>query len=315
MLPERVHSAAALPVRLPAALLDAPGRRRGLGCALLALGLVMTSLDTVQAAVRPVALTGEALYRQADVGLDDAFRALLVQLRHDPDRPAPAAWRALLVALRPSHFDLTLSLEIEGEALHLVWVADDCALPGLDAAAARGVIAERMAAAGFVADGQGGEARYAKDGPGLRHSLVVPRIVQHTGAPGPQVGVVLVYKVTVAAPTGSFTLPDALALHPALRFAAVPAPVLAALGRDRVERLTLGGTWTRYYSFEVVVRPALAAAAQKLAERLEALVRAAGAKPFDQSGARQTFALPGDGMVYLDRPGPGLVSYRLQPQT
>jgi len=246
------------------------------------------------------------LVKAADVGTDPAFAALLAAHKHAADRVAPRVLRELLAALAPTRLEWSEAFEHTDGAPVLVFFVPQLGIPGKPADA-QAKLAATLGALGFgkpqTAGGPRGrpEEVYTRALGQATLALYVEEIQPYTGARTPTSGTTLLLKVRANEPTAPPALRTVLAARPSLRDARVPAALVDLVSGDPVASVASGGTWARYYTWDVRLLAADGAGAGRLLARVQQRLTALGfqAEPTDsvlvygKDGARVTLSSQG----------------------
>lgn len=276
--------------------------------AIILLGSMCVKVCAQEAAVGTV----RGMVECAGAVSDAQTRRLLKAHKQREDIPLPAALYHLLNGL-----DM---VRVQGghayswrEGRHaLAWWFSDLATAG-----APEEVRQRVDAALIAAQlHRSGEGRYVSSPTRCGVEARIEGFQPFVGSPRQTTGWRLTWRVYSMEKSLPLTLEGLLATIPSLRDDRVHPEIVARLGKNEVASLSVGGTWTRYYDWDLALTARSDVAARELREEIEQLLSSLGYKQQDAgSGTEREWAHPERGShAWVDCKGKG-VQLRIQPQS
>lgn len=255
------------------------------------------------------------LVAAAGAGSDEAFRKVIAADGQAEDHTAPEALRKLLTSRRVLRMEMSQSYSHEGGKAGLIWWFGEIGFAGGEAEVS-GALRRIMQDAGFKAR-EGEEALFTKSSGGYEQEVKVEGPRRWTGGRETACGVKLLWKVMSVKPSPHPALARVLEALPMLRDERLEARVYEALAGEPVESLSRGGTWTRYYDWDLALSPGSAEAAARLHTRLQGLLAELGYEPGRPDRESQGFERKKTGsFAWLTPADPdGVVRLRFQPES
>ena len=252
----------------------------------------------------------------AQAGTDQAFQDFLGGHRHRADLPAPAGLRRLLLGRRVLRLEFGLAYRRSGTKAALDWWLAEAGFPG--------TVAEVGAYIQETLGGRGLACRKSPDGlscsaqeKGTSQSVEIEGPRPWTGGRETACGVKIRWSATRQDTGPALSVQDVLAQLPALRDERVDPSLIAGLAPFTASELSIGGTWTRYYSWAVRISGGPAPGAPGLRPKLSKLLQDAGFGAQGSERGYERFSRPKTGSyALLYEPDPdGSVSLSIQPES
>lgn len=241
----------------------------------------------------PVGGTLGRLLAAAEAGTDPGFQELLAAHRHRADIPAPSGLRRLLLGRKVLRFELSVAYRRAAGKSSLLWWLPEVGLPG-GTAEVGGYVRESLAAAG------------------LAQQVDVEGPHPWTGGKGPACGLRIRWSVEAPDRGPAPAVAALLARLPFLRDERVDPSLMSGLGKFEARELSVGGTWSRYYSWD-----ARLFGGPGLREKLAGLLRAAGFAAEGRERGYESFsrAATGSHALLYDAEPDGSARLSLQPES
>ena len=196
----------------------------------------------------------EKLIRAADVGSDKTLERFLADQNHRAKLPAPAKLRELLSSLKIVRTDLGLGYNHEKGRASIYWWINELGTKG-DADAVAPVFADFFQTAGFSAkeDEERGTKKtthsLAKNG--VAHEVILWGPVNWVGGRETACGTRVLWRISDESESPRPTLGKLLERFDHLRDARLEEEHDREGCAFEVESLAVGGTWTKYYDWDV----------------------------------------------------------------
>ena len=252
------------------------------------------------------------LVNVAQVGTDEAFKGFLEASRHNSDLTAPAELRRFLLSQRVLRINMSQGYKHDGSRASLTWWFSEIGVPG-KAKESRAKLEKIFQDSGFSAKTEtvrGREvlifSRLEKQGSfATRVRLGAPK--DWVGGRETACGFDLEWVVSDMQKSPAPELEQVLAGLPSLRDARIDDSLYAHLKGAIPLDLTLGGSWTRYYAWDVTLRSAT---------DLEVILNGMGYRRLPGEGRSTAWNREATGSyAYLETSEAGRVSLRIQPQS
>jgi hypothetical protein len=290
------------------------------GC-LVFLIIILTGCTTTTEQVMTIRQL-ETVKTQLSISSDPDFSRFLDGHKHNPDFNAPPVWRALLSALDPFRFDYNNGIIINEHTLGFYWYCAEFGSEGTPEQVI-GVITNLMQDRDFSAQpvhkNRYGMNEYVfiKENRGIQYRLTVEGVERFTGTRQSRSGGRLLYEINIAANTPRPTVRKALQAFPWLACPELPAPLLDYFNDRIFSSLSYGGTWTRYYDWELTIPCATPDAAAEELSRVDDLLAGLGYSPEKSNADTQVYhpAQSFAPIIYLSLAGKNVFSFRIQPHS
>ena len=211
----------------------------------------------------------EHLLRAGEVASDAPFKRLLVTEKQRKNHRAPAALRALLGGFEILRMSMGQGVGHSDGRLDVTWFLAELGVAG-EAAATDAQIDRTLTRLGFERAAGGERMRlYRKTTPGAEHEVAMGASSDWDGGEKQACSTSISWRIRALDRSPAPALRDAVAALPYLRDDRIPESFFKALADERIERIDLGGTWTRYYSLSLNFA---AAASDKAAQALHGRV-------------------------------------------
>lgn len=218
----------------------------------------------------------ERLIRAADVGSDKKFQELLGAEQQAGNHTAPARLRELLASFRVLRMDMGQAYTHEDGKAALVWWFGEIGVAG-DVEKVGAQIADAMKSYGFtVAEGEKGRKNYTLSKDGVKQEIGLEGPSRWVGGKETACGIRLMWRVSDEKESPAPTLEKLLQQMPMLKDDRMENSAYKELASTPIAGLAFGGTWTRYYDWDVTLAAESADAAAKLRERCAKLLTSLG---------------------------------------
>lgn len=219
---------------------------------------------------------------------------LLKELRHIPDFPSPPALQLLIARLKPFRLSLDLACEVEADAIVFYWFASDTAL-NTSVNEATTTILDTLTELGFKPDARGVaqfpelDQGYVKDNPeGIAEELYFNLPRHFIGTKAERCGLAFLYRIRFSQADNFLTLKSTLKAFPIFRCEALNLEWETLLDSEPYWRLSCGGTWEQYYTWNYYYRFRTQDALDQFAERILQQLNREGFKAEDPSSENKT---------------------------
>jgi len=259
----------------------------------------------------------QKLLVDADIGTDSAFKDFLSANSHQYDFIAPATLRKVLTQFKVVRIEFGLVYAVEGEFPTLRYWMGELGVRGR-VEFVQESLNKVMREMGFKVGKKDPKANdttiFSRAQKNLEEAVNFRGPHRWTGAREPSCGFQVFWKVQTRIKIEMPTLDALLAVLPILRDVRVDPRVYADLGLSTVQSLAVGGTWTRYYDWDVTLAPGHPG---EMYNRLEQLLTDIKYVPAQVSGDIATWSRQTTGsFAYLSRPdAAGLLNFRIQPES
>lgn len=247
----------------------------------------------------------------AAAGTEPAFEELLAAHRHRTDFPAPEGLRRLLLGRQVLRFELSVAYRNAAGKSSLLWWLPEVGFPGgVDEVGA--YVRKTLESGGLSCrpgpDGLSCSARAA----GMTQQVDVEGPRPWTGGKGPACGLRIRWSVDAPDRGPAPGVGALLARLPFLRDERVDPSLMAGLDALEARELSAGGTWSRYYSWDVRL-----VGGPGLREKLAGLLRAAGFAAEGRERGYESFsrAATGSHALLYEAEADGSVRLSLQPES
>jgi hypothetical protein len=289
-------------------------------------------LITINGGCKSVMVTGktpqklEMLRQQCAISSDPEFADLLGRNKHNPHIVAPPAWRSLLVTLAPFRFDLTFGIVRNREDLKFFWFCGEFGTRGTPQevlAAIQKLLRQKGFTARPVRHTEYGTDEYAfrKQENGLEHLLIVEGVERFVGSREPHCGGSLRYEISIPSAGTPPTVEEILAAFPELRCPELPQNLADFFKNRAFSLLSYGGTWTRYYSWQLDIGGDSASNTADLFKQVETIILGSGFSLEKTDRGVSVYQNPDlhEPIFYLrldkNTAGNTVFSFRIQPHT
>lgn len=229
----------------------------------------------------------ERLIRAADVGTDKKFQEFLAAEKKAENHTAPARLRELLASFRVLRMDMGQAYTHEEGKAALVWWFGEIGVAG-DVDKVSGRIGDAMKSYGFAAaKGEKDRTIFSSVKDGVRQEATLEGPHRWVGGKETACGIRLMWKVADEKESAAPTLEKLLERLPMLKDDRVEDSVLKELASTPVEGLAFGGTWTRYYDWDVTLAADGADVAARLHERCAKLLSELGYEAKEENYERR----------------------------
>lgn len=252
----------------------------------------------------------------AQAGSDQAWRAFLSGHKHREDLPAPASLRRLLLGRRVLRLELGLAYAREDSKEMVSWWLGEAGFAGTPQEL-RAYLKETLAGQGFQVQESSSGLVFAASHEGITERVEVSGPHPWTGGRETACSVRVLWSVEHAGRPAAMTLRELLQRLPALRDERVDPSLVEALSLLAIGSAALGGTWTRYYSWEATSVPAPGESGSALRAKLRAALEAAGFALEGRESGYERFARAQTGSYALlyDPDPTGRVRLSVQPES
>ena len=247
----------------------------------------------------------------AQAGTDPGFQELLTANKHRADLPAPAGLRRLLLGRRVVRLEFGLGYRRCGAQAFLDWWLSEVGFPG-DVDEVGAYIAGSLTGAGLACRRSEEGLSCSAQEAGTSQGVEVQGPRPWTGGKEKACGVKIRWSAQRRHAGPALSVQDVLARLPALRDARVDPLLVAGLGRLPAAQVSVGGTWTRYYSWDVRV-----CGGPSLRMELSRRLLEAGFGAPEKEAGYERFSRPRTGsyaLLYEPEPG-GSVRLSIQPES
>lgn len=229
----------------------------------------------------------QRLIRAADVGTDKKFQELLAKEKKAENHTAPARLRELLASFRVLRMDMGQAYTHEDGKAALVWWFGEIGVAG-DVEKVGAQIADALKSYGFtVAEGEKGRKIGTLSKDGVKQAIELEGPHRWVGGKETACGIRLMWRVSDEKESPAPTLEKLLAELPMLKDDRVEDSVSKELASTPIAGLAFGGTWTRYYDWDVTLAADSADAAAKLHQKCVRLLGDLGYEPKDDQYERR----------------------------
>jgi hypothetical protein len=264
--------------------------------------------------------TVKAIVSQCRVGTDDEYAKIMKALKHHPASVAPPELRAIITRLSPFRMDLQSGLAWRRNRITLYWFVGEFGAkkPASEVAA---LFSDTLEELGFAIARSDFEDRtkkeYVKTAGDFSHIFRIEGLERFIGTAAQSAGGSFVYEIEYLVDTGKPFLRDVLIEYPALSCPEMIPEVLTFFSDQKVTNVSYGGTWTRFYDFDIDASYADEKSAKGAFGKLVALVESLGFDLERDDGGILTYIKKGASgpVLYLALKKGGIVNFRIQPYT
>ncbi len=192
-----------------------------------------------------------SLLEAGQVGSDAPFKRLLASEKQRSDHRAPAGLRALLGGFEVLRMSMAQGIAHGEGRLDVSWFLAELGIVG-EAKATNARIDRVLTEQGFQFASGGDRMRlYRKTTKSAEHEVAMEAAAPWVGGKRQACGTSVSWRIRALEKSPAPRLRHTLAALPYLRDGRVSARLFDALADQRIERIDLGGTWTRYYTLSL----------------------------------------------------------------
>ncbi|MCE1247727.1 MAG: hypothetical protein LWY06_13890 [Firmicutes bacterium] len=277
--------------------------------------LILSLPHLVHATEQPAGSPVQNLLKSADVGSDDNFKTYLGKLTHREDLTAPANLRDFLASFPIFRSDFGVAYEKTPDSTKMIWWINELAIKGsaLDTIKA---LKSKMRKLGFKTQKSPDEDTYmfALDTKGIHYEVSIRQPENFTGSKFPACGTSIKWQVSIKDKSDYQTLSQITKELPILIDSRIDREIYESLATQKIANLSVGGTWTMYYTWQAELIPA---EGQDLLQNLRDLAKARSFGTYTKEKDHEEFCRESTisyFFIYPSTTGKN-ITLRIQPQS
>jgi hypothetical protein len=262
----------------------------------------------------------KAIISRCSIGSDDEYAKILTDLKHSPASVAPPEFRSIIKKLGPFRMDLHWGISWKKNRLTLYWFTGEFGVkkPTADVAELLSGTVESLGFGPSGPDtGKSKPIEFAKVSGDFIHRFRIEKLERFIGTSTPSSGGSFQYEIEYGKDVAEPILEEVLDGYPALACPEMIPGILGFFAPVPVTEVSYGGTWTRYYDFEINADYKDEKLAKKAFSQLKELVVSLGFSFEREDGGILTFMKDGSigPVLYLSLEKDGIACFRIQPLT